>query len=220
MAEYISQGLKDIKKLDILKSKKKIIEKYSKIVLKSTCQFPRHRQFGSVSIIEKGLAKNFQQNNELLLTNLHVLADENGFFPNACQFKNDFYQIDVQRIPKNSQYSQELDYIALPVEKSRILKDGEKYDFCLRPREAGDEILILGYPSIGAVSGLTITEGIISGYENGYYITSAKIARGNSGGIAVSVAGDCILGIPTFVKVGATESLGRVLDIRSILNSL
>jgi S1-C subfamily serine protease len=60
---------------------------------------------------------------------------------------------------------------------------------------------------------LTATDGIISGYAGDYYITSAKIERGNSGGPAILIKGKCLLGIPTFVTVGSLEALGRVLDI-------
>ena len=78
----------------------------------------------------------------------------------------------------------------------------------------GDEILILGYPIIGSRQDITVTEGIISGYEGGYYITSAKIEQGNSGGAAILIKGDCWLGIPTFAELGNIESLGRILDSR------
>lgn len=75
----------------------------------------------------------------------------------------------------------------------------------------GDRLIVLGYPVIGTEHGITITEGIISGFEDNYYVTSAKIDHGNSGGAAVLVKSDCYLGIPTFAKGGTIESLGRIL---------
>lgn len=78
--------------------------------------------------------------------------------------------------------------------------------------ELGDEVLILGYPGIGSNS-LTVTEGIISGVDYPYFTTSAKIDYGNSGGAAILVEGDCLLGIPTGSVVGEIESLGRILDL-------
>nr|MDQ3014484.1 hypothetical protein [bacterium] len=63
---------------------------------------------------------------------------------------------------------------------------------------------------------VTATEGIISGYEGNYYITSAKIEQGNSGGAAISLRDNCFLGIPTLTLVGKVESLGRILDWQSI----
>ncbi len=78
----------------------------------------------------------------------------------------------------------------------------------------GERVVVLGYPSIGAKDDVTVTEGIISGYEDDFYITSAKIERGVSGGVAVLVNKSCYLGIPTFVRAGEVESLGRILDAR------
>lgn len=87
---------------------------------------------------------------------------------------------------------------------------------CSRDAAVGDEVVLLGYPSIGAKTDVTATDGIISGFENLYYITSAKLDRGNSGGAAIHVKNDCYLGIPTFVVAGRLESLGRILDFRKV----
>ncbi len=85
----------------------------------------------------------------------------------------------------------------------------------------GERIVILGYPSIGTSSGedLTVTEGIISGVEEGFsfsdkkqftwYVTSAKIEQGNSGGTAIASDG-CFIGIPTWSTRGELESQGRI----------
>jgi len=83
----------------------------------------------------------------------------------------------------------------------------------------GDQIVILGYPTIGTTNGITATEGIISGLESDYYITSAKIEHGSSGGAAILVKKDCWLGIPTSVIVGSVESLGRILKAQFVLNN-
>jgi hypothetical protein len=83
----------------------------------------------------------------------------------------------------------------------------------------GDNITILGYPSIGGDT-LTVTDGIVSGFEfrSGarYIKTSAKIDQGNSGGIAIEDSG-CVVGIPTYVQT-QIESLGRILDLNHLLN--
>lgn len=79
--------------------------------------------------------------------------------------------------------------------------------------ETGDRVVILGYPSVGSDESITATEGIISGFDDGHYITSAKIERGNSGGAAIHVQGDCFVGLPTLVYVGSVESLARILPI-------
>lgn len=86
-----------------------------------------------------------------------------------------------------------------------------KLNLCKTRATVGEPVVVLGYPAIGAESGITATEGIVAGIEGDYYVTSAKIDHGSSGGIAVSVKGNCYLGIPTFVKSSSLESMGRIL---------
>jgi len=88
---------------------------------------------------------------------------------------------------------------------------------CDNEPEIGDKIVVLGYPGIGSNKGITVTEGIISGYEGDYYVTSAKIDHGNSGGIAVSVKEDCVVGMPSASVGGDLESLGRILSTKAML---
>lgn len=88
---------------------------------------------------------------------------------------------------------------------------------CKSKAASGDRVVILGYPAIGAKGDVTVTDGIISGYEDNFYITSAKIERGVSGGVAVLVDKNCYLGSPVFVRAGEIESLGRVLDARLLI---
>jgi len=84
----------------------------------------------------------------------------------------------------------------------------------------GDHLSILGYPAIGGET-LTVTEGIISGFEfqgeTRFIKSSAKLDHGNSGGVAIKDSG-CIIGIPTFVKRGQLESMGRILDLNHLYN--
>jgi len=89
---------------------------------------------------------------------------------------------------------------------------------CTAAPLTGDSVIILGYPKIGIKADITATEGIVSGFESDYYITSAKVERGNSGGAAILTKQNCYLGIPTFVDVGEAESLARILDQSVIPN--
>lgn len=84
---------------------------------------------------------------------------------------------------------------------------------CAQKPAIGDTVLILGYPGIGAKESITATEGIISGFDEDYYTTSAKIEKGNSGGAAVDVKRNCFLGLPTLVFSGRVESLARILPV-------
>jgi hypothetical protein len=83
----------------------------------------------------------------------------------------------------------------------------------------GDKLVVLGYPAIGTRDGITATEGIISGIEDEYYVTSAKIDHGNSGGAAILIKNDCYLGIPTWSDSGSFESLGRILKAEFVLSN-
>lgn len=80
----------------------------------------------------------------------------------------------------------------------------------------GDRVMILGYPTSGASSSVTVTRGIISGFSDEYIVTDAKIDHGNSGGTAVNTDYNCFLGIPTMATVGSIESYGHILDINYI----
>jgi hypothetical protein len=91
-------------------------------------------------------------------------------------------------------------------------------ELCSTAPAVGDELVILGYPSIGSGTDITATDGIVSGTEGDYFITSAKVEQGNSGGSAVLLKNNCLLGIPTFVQLGNLEALARILDIRSVFN--
>lgn len=91
---------------------------------------------------------------------------------------------------------------------------------CDTKQNLGTPVVILGYPGVGSKNGITVTQGIISGYDDDYYITDAKIGQGNSGGVAVAIDTkkdtSCYLGMPTYAEVGEVISLGRILDVRSM----
>lgn len=86
----------------------------------------------------------------------------------------------------------------------------------------GDEIVILGYPGIGGDT-ITLTRGEVSGFtsEGGYgnraFIkTSATIAGGNSGGLAVNQNGE-LVGVPT--QVGSGDLEGAIVDCRPLADT-
>ncbi len=79
--------------------------------------------------------------------------------------------------------------------------------------KVGKEVVVLGYPTIGGKY-LTATEGIISSFsEENYLITSAKIEQGSSGGGVFLKQSGCLVGTPTFVKLGKIESFARLIDM-------
>lgn len=106
-------------------------------------------------------------------------------------------------------------YLKNPTPYVRSLASGAS-NRCATKAQIGANILIMGYPSIGALDDVTVTEGIISGYEGDFYISSAKVERGNSGGAAIDTARNCYLGMPTYVGAGQLETLARILDQKII----
>lgn len=156
-----------------------------------------------------------------VITNKHVIADKNNYQPFVCRVKlpndsNTFISqgkdawadkiIDIGFININNpdEYLKNLTSISV-----------SPLHLCGQNPSLGDNVLILGYPSIGSQTDITATEGIISGFDGNYFITSAKIEHGNSGGVAILVKDNCYLGIPTSAIVGEIESLGRILDINA-----
>jgi S1-C subfamily serine protease len=88
--------------------------------------------------------------------------------------------------------------------------------------QLGDEIIIIGYPSIGGET-ITLTRGEVSGftaedpYGNRAFIkTSAVIAGGNSGGLAATAQGE-IIGVPTQVGSGDIEDM--IVDCRPLADT-
>ena len=75
----------------------------------------------------------------------------------------------------------------------------------------GDKLYVIGFPYTGGDT-VTITEGIISGFDGRYVKTSAKIEHGNSGGLAIHASG-CSIGIASAANVGTTESLGLIINL-------
>jgi len=83
----------------------------------------------------------------------------------------------------------------------------------------GDEVVVVGYPAVGGNT-VTVTEGIVSGFDGFLVKTSAKIEFGNSGGGAflrkpkTPTKGiiSCWFGIPTSVTKGELESLGSITN--------
>lgn len=148
-----------------------------------------------------------------IVTNKHVVADKLGYGPWSCSIN----------FPSNANtYTIGIDDITLSLNGSDManikvnsipttLGGNTVRSYCNKIPDIGDQIVILGYPSIGGAIDITATEGIISGYENNYYVTSAKVEQGNSGGSAIDLQNNCYLGIPTFVQAGQIESLARIL---------
>ncbi|MCX6789851.1 MAG: serine protease [Candidatus Gribaldobacteria bacterium] len=181
-----------------------------------------------INAFGSGLLVRTLNNIYLVFTNRHVLTDQWGSVPWTCTIKfpnsAETYTINVDtatQTMKDIAIDQNLDIGEIFIRNPGpyVLSNAKVVNFCKNRALVGEQLVVLGYPGIGSPTDITATEGIISGYDNGYYVTSAKVEHGNSGGAAISIKNNCYLGIPSFVSSGELESLARILDY-SYLNAL
>lgn len=156
-----------------------------------------------------------------ILTNKHVVTSSTLHKLSACSVtlpeRSGSYYVPSSQIEVSSSG---YDWGVLTISESdQYLEDltAQSYFVCDQKPSLGDEIIVLGYPGIGSTSSVTATEGIISGFDGSYFITSAKVEEGNSGGAAILIKDNCLLGIPTFATLGEVESLARILDIWTVI---
>lgn len=162
-----------------------------------------------------GILTNKQNGYPAVVTNTHVILDQDGVPPAVCRLQfPDYGKTTVVSADEISRSADGFDWsrIDLDSNDSYLKNLSEKpINICSAGPSIGANIVILGYPGIGSQTDITATEGIISGFDGDYYITSAKVERGNSGGAAISLRQNCYLGIPTFTRTGVIESLARIL---------
>ena len=193
-----------------------IISHWRPLIANVECQF-KYSDTGRLyqTSSGSGIAIKFDNLPSAILTNKHILTDNNGYGANSCSVKlldsaEKIISSDTKNLVKN--YDLGYIYINNPSDYFKNLTSVFP-SLCHQKPSLGDDIVALGYPSIGSTSGLTATEGIISGFDGNYFITSAKVEQGNSGGAVILLKDNCLLGIPTFVTLGKVESLARILDI-------
>ena len=193
-----------------------IISDWRPLIANVECQF-RYSDTGRLyqKSSGSGIAIKFDNTPSAILTNKHVLIDSNGYGADSCSAKlldsnETLSSSDIRSSAK--EYDLGYIYINNPSDYFKNLTSNFPA-LCSQKPSLGDEIVVLGYPSIGSKNNLTATEGIVSGFDGNYFITSAKVEQGNSGGAAILLKDNCLLGIPTFVTLGKVESLARILDI-------
>jgi len=192
-----------------------VISQWSGIIAKIECEFTEDQQ----QYISQGSGTALGLNGQtIVLSNRHVLVPDN-ITPSICRTKIPssalVYSGDDIRVSVSG-----ADWAVLhlnDVDQQIRNITAKQPAFCQRKPSIGDEVVILGYPSIGAKTTITATEGIVAGYDGDFFITSAKVEQGNSGGAAILLKDNCLLGIPTFAQVGKIEALARILDISTII---
>ena len=207
-------------------SKSSIIQKWDAVTVRMSCIYEtEERSYGSGLYLGIDSAVNLGAGNEhVILTNSHVLEEGNEV-PTSCEFVWNTRETTTlvfdpsERISRFSFFEGfDAAFVTLDAQNipESVISNTAEYPICSVSPQIGEEVLILGYPKIGSTDSITGTEGIISGYDGNFFITSAKISKGNSGGAAISVQDNCYFGIPTLVKADEVESLGRILDITNI----
>ncbi|HEY4504797.1 MAG TPA: serine protease [Candidatus Paceibacterota bacterium] len=199
-----------------LPSTSEIVDSWSSRIARISCDFGKYTSSGSglLARVPQGGGVNAPR----VITSKHVVIDELGRGAIICTstFTNGA-KVVSRTLNQEVEISKAgYDFGYLISSNWSNLPDGAmntQLKLCSNTNvRTGDAVLVLGYPSIGSDRDLTVTEGIVSGREGDYFVTSAKVERGNSGGAAVLIRENCYLGIPTFVETGGLESLARILD--------
>lgn len=169
----------------------------------------------------------------IIYTNQHVLEDGDEF---AIYLLDDPNELPVAAyFARPVQVFNQLDFAILQIDSdirgNRIDPSTLNLPFIsIAENEVirGESIAVFGYPGIGD-GFLVLTQGNITTVQNGtlgnvrlpvWYQTDAEISPGNSGGLAVNMAGEMV-GIPTAVRTEDRTGgrLGGILPIQAI-NSL
>lgn len=179
------------------------------------------------SLIKEGYGSGFlskaTNGSSFVNTNKHVVYVDNKYIAQDCDIVlpkyNEVYNVSANyetMVMEDIASWDPYDFSQITIRNpTQIIKNVSKVPkLCQSEPEIGDQLVVLGFPGIGSSKSLTVTEGIVSGIEGFYYVTSAKIDSGNSGGAAFLLKDNCYLGMPTFANVGDVESLGRILDVR------
>lgn len=200
-----------------------IVKKWSPQVVYVYCEWNYSNGTFDTAASASGFLTNFQDGSIAVMTNKHVILDEDKYRPAFCTtyfLNGEIYKTWWDSKSFGVKVNSDIGTIVLPGLSDYLTNLAKKGGFyCSNEPTIGDKVVVLGYPGIGSNKGITATEGIISGIESDYYVTSAKIDHGNSGGIAVLVKDDCIIGMPSASVTGSIESLGRILSTKTILSN-
>ncbi len=216
----------------------RVFNEWAKRTVKVTCSWKGYAHLENGKIVEGSgeyidIARSgsgaifFKRNAQILsvISNSHIVVYGNQCVIAVPSPDGGFYYYDSFAVIPSADF--DVSIFFLPDESAAGMKFGpiggspsasaltwiKNYKYCTPSDvQIGDKVYILGYPAIGGET-ITMTKGIISGYDNNFYKTDAKIDQGNSGGAAVLGKKNCYLGIPTSAAVGEIESLGRILDL-------
>ena len=219
--QKISNLEEQISLANTLPAMSSIIKEWQPIVVYVECDFQLSNSGIHYETTGSGVVIKFDDLPVKVITNRHVLTGPAFYNLDSCKVKfpetNSEFLVSIDDIAFSIS---EYDWGTLDINNpddnlNKITSTFPK--LCDQKPVLGDEMVVLGYPGIGSKNGTTATEGIISGFDGSYFITSAKVDQGNSGGVAIIQKESCLLGIPTYASLGQVESLARILDIWTIV---
>lgn len=152
-----------------------------------------------------------------IITNAHVVVgeDENPYnYYEVCRtysFREKPACISVANL-KHYDTQKDIAYLTI---NSSALDLWPWVSWTTSPINIGDSITVLGYPGTGWET-ITLSEGKISGYVDGYYKTDSDIDAGNSWGGVFNSIWDFVW-IPTLI-VSDAANLGYIIGIEDILS--
>ncbi len=155
-----------------------------------------------------------------VITNKHVFYVKDGISTNYCDiyFPENKEVVKVEKKDRsvsskghdrgNLVITQPSEYVSNlaknPIAISRDCKNTKP--------DSTDDVVIMGYPMGRPKDDISYSQGKIVGYQEKYFVSTATIVSGYSGGVAVSLKDNCYLGIPTYAqKDDLSKSL--ILDI-------
>lgn len=144
----------------------------------------------------------------IVLTNKHVLYTTNGASSDYCDvyFPESKEVVKVEKTDRSFS-SKGYDMAALTIKQpseyvSNLIKNNQitGKDCKTTNPESTDDIVIMGYPIGKPKDDISYSQGKIVGYNERFFISTATMVSGYSGGVAVSLKDNCYLGIPTYAQ--------------------
>lgn len=166
-----------------------------------------------------GLLSNNPSKDSIVVTNKHVFSPANMASSDYCEVYFPESK-EVVKVEKKDRFvnGKGYDLGALVItQPSKYISELTKKQLtetkdCSLSSEATDSIVIIGYPKGASKEDVSYKEGQLVGYRDPYFISSATVAEGYSGGIAVSLKDNCFVGtVSAAYKEDLTKSL--ILDV-------
>jgi hypothetical protein len=168
-----------------------------------------------------GLLSNDPVKGPSILTARHLFNLKDGTLTNYCEVQFPDNKSEVIKIEKKDRYVSNKGFdkgvlvITQPSEYIKnLIKNSETISRdCKNTKpDSTDDIIIMGYPFDKSRDDISYSIGKIVGYKNNYFVSSATLVEGYSGGVPVSLKDNCYLGIPSYITQ-ADPTKSYIFDI-------